>query len=183
MQIATPDEAMRADPPDTAKLALETALSSARRGAIAAAGRRSAAPDPEPPTDQAMGIAPGEEIVNPALHLRAVVLESSPQILRAEAQAGSGGNGGPLHRHLRQEERFVVREGTAQHRRSAGPVGAVEAIAGAAGHQPGGVELEVSAGTKQLADLDDPGWSETPTRRAQELVLSEHPIRVGGERP
>lgn len=41
-----------------------------------------------------------------------MVLDSSPQILRAEVEAGRGGNGGPLHRHLRQEERFVVREGT-----------------------------------------------------------------------
>jgi mannose-6-phosphate isomerase-like protein (cupin superfamily) len=64
------------------------------------------------PEDQAAGISPGEEIVNPALQLRAVVLDSSPQILRSEVEAGSGGNGGPLHRHLRQEERFVVREGT-----------------------------------------------------------------------
>jgi len=57
-------------------------------------------------------ISPGEEIANPALHLRAVVLDSSPELLRAEVEAGEGGNGGPLHRHLRQEERFVVSEGT-----------------------------------------------------------------------
>jgi mannose-6-phosphate isomerase-like protein (cupin superfamily) len=62
--------------------------------------------------DETPGISPGEEIVNPALHLRAVVLDASPQILRAEVEAGRGGNGGPLHRHLRQEERFLVREGT-----------------------------------------------------------------------
>jgi len=62
--------------------------------------------------DQAPEISPGEEIVNPALHLRAVVLDSSPQLLRAEVEADRGGNGGPLHRHLRQEERFSVREGT-----------------------------------------------------------------------
>jgi mannose-6-phosphate isomerase-like protein (cupin superfamily) len=76
-----------------------------------------AAPDQEPPTDQATGISPGEELVNPALHLRAVVLDSTPEILRAETEAGSGGNGGPLHRHLRQEERFVVREGAIRVRR------------------------------------------------------------------
>jgi mannose-6-phosphate isomerase-like protein (cupin superfamily) len=70
------------------------------------------ASDFEELSDQAIEISPGEELVNPALDLRAVVLESSPQLLRAETEAGSGGNGGPLHRHLRQEERFVVREGT-----------------------------------------------------------------------
>lgn len=57
-------------------------------------------------------ILPGDEVVNPALHIRAVVLDSSPEILRTEVEAGKGGNGGPLHRHLRQEERFIVREGT-----------------------------------------------------------------------
>ncbi len=62
------------------------------------------------PPEQAAEISLGEEIVNPALRLRAVLLESSPQILRAEVEAGSGGSGGPLHRHLRQEERFAVRE-------------------------------------------------------------------------
>lgn len=61
--------------------------------------------------EQAAAISPGDELVNPALHLRAVVLESSPQLLRAEVDADSGGNGGPLHRHLRQEERFVISDG------------------------------------------------------------------------
>jgi mannose-6-phosphate isomerase-like protein (cupin superfamily) len=76
------------------------------------------ASDSEAPTNRAPPqILPGKELVNPALHLRAVVLESSPQILRAETEAGSGGNGGPLHRHLRQQERFIVREGTIKVRR------------------------------------------------------------------
>jgi quercetin dioxygenase-like cupin family protein len=48
----------------------------------------------------------------PAFDLRAVVLETSPDLLRAEVHTGSRGNGGPLHRHLRQEERFLVHEGT-----------------------------------------------------------------------
>jgi mannose-6-phosphate isomerase-like protein (cupin superfamily) len=64
------------------------------------------------PPGETFAISSGDEIVNPALELRAVVLDSSPEILRADVEAGSGGNGGPLHRHLRQEERFVVREGT-----------------------------------------------------------------------
>src|SRR5262249_57522143 len=63
-------------------------------------------PDTEPE------ISPGEEIANPALHLRAVVLDSSPELLRAQVEAGQAGNGRPIHRHLRQEEKFVVSEGT-----------------------------------------------------------------------
>lgn len=64
------------------------------------------------PLSQLGEISPGDELVNPALHLSAVVLDSSPQLLRAETEAGRGGSGGPLHRHLRQEERFLVQEGT-----------------------------------------------------------------------
>src|SRR5262249_29018502 len=63
-------------------------------------------PDTEP------DISPGEEIANPALHLRAVALGSSPELLRAEVEAGRGGNGGPLQRPPRQEEKFLVRGGT-----------------------------------------------------------------------
>jgi mannose-6-phosphate isomerase-like protein (cupin superfamily) len=64
------------------------------------------------PLKQVGEISPGDELVNPALRLSAVVLDSTPQLLRAEVDAGRGGNGGPLHRHLRQEERFIVQEGT-----------------------------------------------------------------------
>ena len=53
----------------------------------------------------------GETIENRALRLRSRVLASTPELLRAETEAGGGGNGGPLHRHLRQEERFLVQEG------------------------------------------------------------------------
>src|SRR5262245_22919191 len=38
--------------------------------------------------DQAPGISPGDEITNPALHLRAVVLESSAQLLRGDRGRG-----------------------------------------------------------------------------------------------
>ena len=56
-------------------------------------------------------IAVGRAIENPALGLRSVVLESTPEILRAETEVDAGGNGGPLHRHMRQEERFLIQEG------------------------------------------------------------------------
>jgi quercetin dioxygenase-like cupin family protein len=56
-------------------------------------------------------VAPGDVLESPAHDLRAVVLETSRELLRAEVHAGSRGNGGPLHRHLRQEERFLVHEG------------------------------------------------------------------------
>ncbi len=56
--------------------------------------------------------SPGDRLDNPALDLRSVVLEDSPDVLRSRVEAGPGGNAGPLHRHLRQEERFVVEEGT-----------------------------------------------------------------------
>lgn len=49
---------------------------------------------------------------SPVFDLRAVILETSRDLLRAEVDVGTRGNGGPLHRHLRQEERFLVREGT-----------------------------------------------------------------------
>ena len=53
----------------------------------------------------------GDVVEGPAFDLRAVVLETNRDLLRAEVDAGKRGNGGPLHRHLRQEERFLVREG------------------------------------------------------------------------
>jgi quercetin dioxygenase-like cupin family protein len=56
--------------------------------------------------------AVGDTIESPSHDLRALVLETSHDLLRAEVHAGSRGNGGPLHRHLRQEERFLVSEGT-----------------------------------------------------------------------
>lgn len=56
--------------------------------------------------------AVGDTIESPAHDLHALVLETSQGLLKAEVHAGGRGNGGPLHRHLRQEERFLVREGT-----------------------------------------------------------------------
>ena len=53
----------------------------------------------------------GDVIESPAFDLRAIVLETNRDHLWAEVHAGNRGNGGPLHRHLRQEERFLVREG------------------------------------------------------------------------
>jgi hypothetical protein len=56
-------------------------------------------------------IAPGDVVESPTFDVHAVVLDISRDLLRTEVQAGSRGNGGPLHRHLRQEERFLVRDG------------------------------------------------------------------------
>jgi mannose-6-phosphate isomerase-like protein (cupin superfamily) len=56
-------------------------------------------------------IAPGDVLDSPAFDLHVVVLETSRDLLRADVRAGGRGNGGPLHRHLRQEERFLVRDG------------------------------------------------------------------------
>jgi mannose-6-phosphate isomerase-like protein (cupin superfamily) len=56
-------------------------------------------------------VAPGDILESPALGLRAEVLESDRDLFRADVHARRGGNGGPLHRHLRQEERFLVHEG------------------------------------------------------------------------
>jgi len=53
----------------------------------------------------------GEIFEGPAFNLRAEVLAIDRDLLRADVRAGRGGNGGPLHRHLRQEERFIVLEG------------------------------------------------------------------------
>jgi quercetin dioxygenase-like cupin family protein len=60
---------------------------------------------------QRQTIAPGDVLDSPAFDLHIVVLDTSRDLLRAEVQAGSRGNGGPLHRHPRQEERFLVRDG------------------------------------------------------------------------
>ena len=49
---------------------------------------------------------------SPVFDLRAVILETSRDLLKTEVDVDTRGNGGPLHRHLRQEERFVVRDGT-----------------------------------------------------------------------
>jgi mannose-6-phosphate isomerase-like protein (cupin superfamily) len=56
-------------------------------------------------------VAPGDVLESPALGLRAEVLESDRDLFRADVHARRGGNGGPLHRHRRQEERFLVHEG------------------------------------------------------------------------
>jgi mannose-6-phosphate isomerase-like protein (cupin superfamily) len=56
-------------------------------------------------------VAPGDVLDSQALRLRATVLESDRNLFRAEVHASRGGNGGQLHRHLRQEERFLVHAG------------------------------------------------------------------------
>jgi quercetin dioxygenase-like cupin family protein len=64
-----------------------------------------------------------EELVfgSDALGLRVRVLEdgsgSDGDLARAEVTTKAGGNGGPPHIHLRQEERFLVQEGALAVRR------------------------------------------------------------------
>lgn len=44
--------------------------------------------------------------------MTSTLLELSDAAFRSEVEARRGAGGGPLHRHLHQEERFVVHEGT-----------------------------------------------------------------------
>jgi mannose-6-phosphate isomerase-like protein (cupin superfamily) len=57
-------------------------------------------------------VARGDVLESAALGLRAEVLETDRNLFRTDVHATRGGNGGPLHRHLRQEERFLVHDGT-----------------------------------------------------------------------
>jgi quercetin dioxygenase-like cupin family protein len=59
---------------------------------------------------------PWTTLDNPVLRLRAVIVESRPDLFRADVVAGPGGNGGPLHVHREQEERFEVLEGALAYR-------------------------------------------------------------------
>jgi quercetin dioxygenase-like cupin family protein len=43
--------------------------------------------------------------------MRSTLLELSEEVFRTEVEATSAASGGPLHRHLDQEERFIVHEG------------------------------------------------------------------------
>jgi quercetin dioxygenase-like cupin family protein len=45
------------------------------------------------------------------LSLRSTLLELSDEVFRVENKASSDANGGPLHRHMHQSERFIVSEG------------------------------------------------------------------------
>ena len=81
-------------------------------------------------------VASGDILESPALGLRAQVLHSDRNLFQADVHAARNGNGGPLHRHLQQEERFLVHEGTLRVReglRGARLVGAGEEIAIRAG--------------------------------------------------
>jgi mannose-6-phosphate isomerase-like protein (cupin superfamily) len=58
---------------------------------------------------------------NEVLGLRGTILEDGSgnggELAQAEVRARAGGNGGPPHIHLRQEERFVITEGRLAARR------------------------------------------------------------------
>jgi quercetin dioxygenase-like cupin family protein len=43
--------------------------------------------------------------------MRSTLLELSEEVFRTEVEATADASGGPLHRHLHQEERFLVHEG------------------------------------------------------------------------
>ncbi len=59
-------------------------------------------------------------LVNPVLGLSAHVVttaaDSGGALLAAETEVQPGGNGGPIHQHRRQEERFLLHEGTLRYR-------------------------------------------------------------------
>lgn len=55
--------------------------------------------------------APGDVLEAKALAMRSTLLELSDRVLRTEVVAGPTANGGPLHRHMHQEERFDVHAG------------------------------------------------------------------------
>jgi mannose-6-phosphate isomerase-like protein (cupin superfamily) len=81
-------------------------------------------------------IAPGDVFGSPDHDLRATVLHADRYLFRADVHVGPRGNGGPLHRHLRQEERFLVHEGAVRVRegvRGSRVVGAGEEVAVAPG--------------------------------------------------
>lgn len=91
---------------------------------------RTGTPRPGAPTARDVikpAVAPGDLLESQAFGLRATVLDSDRNLLRADVRAGRGGNGGPLHRHLRQEERFLVHEGALRVREGIGGARIVEA--------------------------------------------------------
>jgi len=61
----------------------------------------------------------GDDIASQGLGLRARrdAADSNADVGRANVEAAEGGNGGPPHIHLRQEERFIVHTGTLNVRR------------------------------------------------------------------
>ena len=61
--------------------------------------------------EAAAGLRPGFVLEGPAFGLRSVLLESTPELLSSRVEADSTGNAGPLHRHLRSEEKFIVEQG------------------------------------------------------------------------
>ena len=72
---------------------------------------------------------PGQVFETPTL--RATLVELSPEAYRSEVDAGPAANGGPLHRHMHQEERFIVHEGALRVRlglRGSQVVGAGESV-------------------------------------------------------
>lgn len=54
------------------------------------------------------------EYENPILGIQADVKRRSRDVWQAEVRVAPGGNGGPPHRHLHQQERFRVLDGTVE---------------------------------------------------------------------
>ena len=61
------------------------------------------------PATTAVGYAPGDVFEYESM--RSTLLELSEDVFRTEVEATRDANGGPLHRHVHQEERFMVHEG------------------------------------------------------------------------
>ena len=93
-------------------------------------------------TSRARQFAPGTVFERPTM--RSTLLELSDDAFRIEIEAGPDANGGPLHRHMNQSERFIVEEGAIivrtglRGRRRVGP----------------GEEILVTAGTPHTFSVD-----------------------------
>jgi quercetin dioxygenase-like cupin family protein len=66
--------------------------------------------DLPPPGTRAAQFEPGAEFDGLSMHT--TLLELSDEVFRTDVRASFDASGGPLHRHLHQSERFIVKEGT-----------------------------------------------------------------------
>jgi quercetin dioxygenase-like cupin family protein len=124
------------------------------------------------PGTRARHFAPGT--VFDGLAMRSTLLELNDRVFRTEIDAGPDANGGPLHRHIHQSERFVVSEGALEVRtglrgkRRVGPGEEIVVEAGTPHTFRVATEsarfvaeftpaLQVADYFLELSELDDPG--------------------------